>query len=157
MSVHARIARTRRGDFSLRLSARERDVLRGLPDELRALLLHGDAADRALARLFPSADLDDPEHAAEFDSMVRDDLLQQRLASLDTLERTLDADRVSEDELVAWLAAVNDLRLVLGARLDVTEEHTAADFEGDELRETAYALYAFLSYLEEEVVEALSP
>jgi hypothetical protein len=38
----------------------------------------------------------------------------------------------------------------------VTEESTAADFAGDEETSASYALYAYLSYLEEEMVEALS-
>jgi hypothetical protein len=72
------------------------------------------------------------------------------------MERTLRADRLTEDELVAWLAAMNDLRLVLGVRLAVTEESTPSDFDGDPEAERAYGLYAYLSYLEEDVVRALS-
>jgi hypothetical protein len=64
--------------------------------------------------------------------------------------------RWSEDELLAWLAALNDVRLVLGVRLAVTEEATVADFAGDPEAERAYDLYRYLSYLEEQVVDALS-
>jgi hypothetical protein len=51
---------------------------------------------------------------------------------------------------------LNDVRLVLGVRLAVTEESTSADFAGDAETETAFELYRYLSYLEENVVEALS-
>ncbi len=80
----------------------------------------------------------------------------QRLAAIDTLERTVRSDRLSEEELTAWLASVNDLRLVLGVRLAVTEESTPEEFQADPETERAYALYAYLSYLEEEMVDALA-
>ena len=38
----------------------------------------------------------------------------------------------------------------------VTEETTPAEFSGDDEASASYALYAYLSYLEEEMVEALS-
>jgi len=151
-----RVKRLRRGGFQLRLPPHERDVLASVPAMLRSLLAGGDAQDPAMRRLFPSAFLDDEAATAEFDSVVHDDLLAQRLAALDTMERTLRAERVSEDELTAWLAAMNDLRLVLGVRLAVTEESRPEDFAQDPGSEQAYALYAYLSLLEEDVVLALS-
>jgi hypothetical protein len=151
---------TRRGDgaFDVDIEREQRDVLRGLPAQLRELLADGNAeTDEALRRLFPTANLDDPVHAAEFDRMVREDLTAQRGSAIETMERTIDADRLSEDELLGWLGVMNDLRLVLGTRLDVTEETSPEDFEGDDPRAHAYTLYAYLSYLEEQIVEALSP
>ena len=151
-----RIKRTRRG-FELRLPAAERDVLRTLPSQLRTLLDAGEREDPAMRRLFPAAHLDDAAAAEEFDGFVRDDLTEQRRRSIDEMTRTLDAPTLTEDELLAWLGVVNDLRLVLGVRLAVTEETTPGDFEGDDEAAATYALYAYLSYLEEEVVDALSP
>ena len=151
-----RVKRTRKGRFELRIPAAERDVLRSLPGLLRTLLSEGDTDDVALRRLFPPAYMDDADASAEFDEVVRGDLLSDRLAAIETMERTLDARDVSEDELVAWLAAVNDLRLVLGVRLAVTEESEPADFAGDEDTERSHALYVYLSYLEEDVIAALS-
>ena len=151
-----RVKRSRAGDFVLRIPPPERDVLGKLPEMLRGLLEQDDRTDPALRRLFPSAYLDDEEAAAEFDSVVRDDLVAQRTAAIETMERTLKAPRLTEDELLAWLAAMNDLRLVLGVRLAVTEESTMKDFDGDPETEAAYGLYTYLSYLEEDVVLALS-
>lgn len=127
-----------------------------LPEMLRTLLSSDDANDPALRRLFPRAFPDDEEASAEFDAVVRDDLLEQRMAAIETMERTLGAEHLTEDELIAWLAAVNDLRLVLGVRLDVSEDSTTSDFAGDPETEQAYSLYVFLSYLEEDVVRALA-
>jgi Domain of unknown function (DUF2017) len=150
-----RITRRPDGGFDIDIERDQRDVLRGLPGQLRELLQEGDAeTDAALRRLFPTADPDDPVHAAEFDRMVREDLKAERGSAIETMERTVDAGRVSEDELVGWLAVVNDLRLVLGTRLDVSEDTTPDDFEERDMH--AYALYAYLSYLEEQIVEALS-
>ena len=106
-------------------------MLETLPGTLRSLLVSGDADDPALRRLYPSAFLDDEDASTEFDAIVHDDLLEQRLAAIDTMERTMHAEHLTEDELIAWLAALNDLRLVLGVRLAVTEEATAGDFAGD--------------------------
>jgi hypothetical protein len=152
-----RVKRTRNGGFLVRLTTSERETIRGVPGMLRDLLRGGDPADPALQRLFPPAYADDPERSAEFAHMVHDDLLAQRMAAVDTMERTIDADRLSEDEVAAWLAVINDVRLMLGVRLDVTEASTPLDFEGDDERAASYAVYAFLSWLEEDVVSALTP
>lgn len=151
-----RVKRSRLGGYVVRLPPAEREVLGSLPPMLRGMLSEQDPEDPAIRRLFPSAFLDDEKAAAEFDSVVRDDLMGQRLAAIETLERTVGSDRLSEEELSAWLASVNDLRLVLGVRLAVTEESTPEEFRGDPETEQAYGLYAYLSYLEEEMVEALA-
>ena len=149
-----RIRRGRRG-FDVRLPAAERDVLRSLPEQLGALLDEGDRDDPAMRRLHPPAHLDDPEATAEFDGFVRDDLTEQRRKALAEMARTVDARSLSEDELLAWLAVVNDLRLVLGVRLAVTEETVPGDFAESGDAAGSYALYAYLSFFEEEMVEAL--
>ena len=63
---------------------------------------------------------------------------------------------LTADELGVWLAVLNDARLILGVRLAVTEETVPSDFRDDDTAMASYALYAFLSYLVEEIVEALS-
>ncbi len=132
-------------------------MLRTLPAQLRSLLVEGDpVADPALRRLYPAAYLDDPAAAAEFDGLVRDELTTQRVTAVDRMAETLEADRLSEDDLLAWLGAMNDLRLVLGVRLAVTEESEPRDFEGDPEREGSFALYLYLGFLVGEIVEALS-
>jgi hypothetical protein len=150
-----RVKRTRSGDYVLRIPPPEREVLTGVPQMLRTVLEQDDRSDPVVRRLFPSAFLEDERASSEFDSVVRDDLMAGRLAAIETMERTLQAPRLTEEELEGWLAAMNDLRLVLGVRLAVTEESTPEDF-ADEASGAAYALYAYLSYLEEDVVQALS-
>jgi hypothetical protein len=153
----ARVKRVRGGRFALRITGAERDVLRSLPAQLRQLMTGQDAgANPDLRRLFPTAYPDDPEKAAEYDAMVRDDLVAERLAAIDVMERTIDSDRLSEEELLAWLSSINDLRLVLGTRLDVPEDLSELDVTPDDPRAESLALYAYLSLLEEDAVAALS-
>ncbi len=153
----ARVKRVRGGRFALRITAAERDVLRSLPAQLRDLLAERDvAANPDLRRLFPTAYPDDPEKAAEYDGMVRDDLMAERLAAIEVMERTIDSDKLSEEELLAWLSAINDLRLVLGTRLDVPEDLSELDVRPGDPRAESLALYAYLSILEEDAVAALS-
>jgi len=148
-----RVLPSRRGDFELRIPHDERAVLRTLPAHLRDLL-HSE--DPALARLFPPGYADDPIRNAEYEQLVRDDLVAGKLSSVQIMEATLDAERVTEEELLAWLGAVNDLRLVLGTRLDVTEEFEIEQLSENDPEAPAYALYYYLGWLEEQVVEALA-
>jgi hypothetical protein len=149
----ARIRRTRRGDFELRLPAAERDVLRTLPAQLRAILRSDDPA---LERLFPPAYREDPELEKEYRELVRDDLATAKESSLDVMAATLDASRLDEEQVLAWLGALNDLRLVLGTRLDVTEELYERGIPDDDPRVPAYAVYHYLGWLEEQVVVGLA-
>src|SRR4051812_17522978 len=84
-----RVKRTRAGRVQLRLPPEERDVLRGLPGQLRELL-ETDAP--SLRRLFPPAYVDDPEHEEEYRRLMSDDLLRGRQAALNIVEATIDAE-----------------------------------------------------------------
>jgi Domain of unknown function (DUF2017) len=148
-----RIRRTRGGDFELRLPRPERDVLRGIPEQLREVL---GSDDPVLERLYPAAYPDDPVHEQQFRDMVRDDLRRQREGALATMEQTVDAERVSEEELLAWVSGINDARLVLGARLDVTEDLDPGEIPDDDPRAPSFSLYAYLTWLEEQAVGALA-
>lgn len=150
-----RVQRARGGGWKFRLTREERDLVRGLPALVRALVEEGDRDDPVLKRLFPSASLDDAELAAEFDALSRDELRRERLANLDAVEATLDADRLTDDELMAWVAVLNDVRLTLGVRLGVSEETTPADF-ADEGERATYAMYGYLTWLQDDLVGALA-
>ena len=147
------VERTSAGDFELALPAEERAVLGALAPQLRALL-DGDLADPGLRRLFPTAYAEDAERDREYHALVRDDLADRRRASVDTLLATLDATRLTEQQLTAWMGAVNDLRLVLGTRLDVSEDTELVD--SDDPDAALHALYAHLGYLLEDILDALA-
>jgi hypothetical protein len=147
------IRRTPGGRFRLALTAEEREVLRSLPGQLRELL---GTDDPSLARLFPPAYRDDPASNVEYERLTRDSLLADRLEALRVMEATVDAEELSEEQLTAWLGALNDLRLVLGTRLDVTEESYAAELDPRDPRAAELALFAYLSWLQEQAVAALT-
>ena len=146
------VRRTRRG-FQLRLSPQERQALRSLPAQLRELL---ERDDPSAARLFPPAYRDDPERNAEYEALVRDDLMAERLSSLQVMEETLDASNLTEDQMAHWLGTLNNLRLVLGTRLEVTEDMDPADLREDQPDAHLLALYYYLGWLEEHVVRAMA-
>jgi hypothetical protein len=149
----SRVKRTRRGDFLLRLPSGERDLLRTLPSQLRDAL---GTADPSLYRLSPPAYPDDPTRDAEYAELVGDDLLASRRRSLDLMQATMDAERLDEEQLVAWMGALNDLRLVLGTRLDVTEETYDRPPPPNDPDAQAFAVFVYLGWLEEQIVEALA-
>lgn len=148
-----RIRRTRRGDFELRLPEGEREILRSLPGQLREAL---PTDDPGVGRLFPPAHPDSPEREAEYRGMVRDDLMAGHVEALRVMEETIDARRLSEEQLTAWLHALNDLRLVLGTRLQVTEGTYEEERDPEDPDTPGYALFFYLGWLEEAVVEALA-
>jgi hypothetical protein len=69
---------------------------------------------------------------------------------------TLRKDTLSLDEADAWLRALNDLRLVLGTRLDVTEDLDYENIDLNEPRGRDLAVYGYLTWLQEQLVEALA-
>jgi hypothetical protein len=154
MGWSRRVKRTRAGDFEVKLPAEERAVLEALAPQLRELL-GGDLADPNLRRLFPTAYAEDAERDREYHALVRDVLADRRRAAIDTLLATLDERRLTEEQLTAWMGAVNDLRLVLGTRLDVSEETELGD-DPDDPDTALLALYTYLGFLLEQIVDALA-
>jgi hypothetical protein len=134
----------------LRLSPEERSLLLGLAAELRSLL-DGAPGDPSLRRLFPPAYEDEQDERAYRD-LTSGELLDGRRGAVELLAATAQKDRLSPEEADAWLRALNDLRLVLGTRLDVQEGTLLDNPETPEL-----AIYGYLSWLQEQLVAALSP
>ncbi len=149
-----RVERQRDGSYRVRLGDGERRLLGSLPAQL-STLVEAEPDDPWLQRLFPTAYPKDPEREEEWRLLMSVDLHDRRRAQLRTLAETAGATSLAEDELLTWSQALNDLRLYLGTRLDLTEETTDADFD-DEHDRDLYLLYSWLGYLQEEVIEALS-
>jgi hypothetical protein len=148
-----RIRRTAAGTYALRLPRAEAELLASLVDQLRELLeLSTD--DPSVRRLFPTAYHDDPERDREYQQLVRDELLQRRLAALAVVEATVRRKELDEAQLAGWLTALNDLRLVIGTRLDVSEDQE--DLDEDDPDAPAMAVYGYLSVLLSEAVDALA-
>ena len=150
----APIERTETGDFLLRLGPEERGLLRRLSAELEELLA-AEPEDPSLRRLRPRA-YEDEEVEREFRSLMGAELESLRLENLRGLAETAGRDRLDAEELDRWLAALNDLRLVLGTRLDVTEDQFADGFDPSAPHAYELAVYAFLTWLQEAAIEAAS-
>jgi len=142
------------GGVELRLSSDERSLLAGLVEELRALL-EGAPGDPSLRRLFPPAYEEEDEERAYRD-LMGGELLDGRRSALDVVAQTLDRERLSPDEADAWLRALNDLRLALGTRLDVKEDTFGEELRRDDPRAPALAVYGYLSWMQEQLIEAVS-
>ena len=112
--------------------------------------------DPALARLFPDGYSDDEHASADFRRFTEQDLRAQKVSALTNVRGTLAGwnGKASIDTSQAqdWLKALNDLRLVLGTRLEITDE-SETDFEADE---PGIHLYNYLTYLQGTLIDALS-
>ncbi|SDK14425.1 protein of unknown function [Nonomuraea maritima] len=130
-------------------------------DPLERALGIGDSAaptDPVLARLFPSA-YEDEGDSTEFRRYTEATLRDGKRADAQTVHDTARAGRaeLSAEEAQAWLRSLNDLRLTLGTKLDVTEEvhDEIAMMSEDDPRYPAYVTYDWLTYLQDSLVRAL--
>jgi hypothetical protein len=145
------------------------DPSTGAPDNLDALeaMLYPPGAaqtpeDPVLARLLPDAYSDDPEAAGEFrkytEPALRSAKYEVARQMLDTLPEAGGRIQLSRDQALAWLKALNDVRLALGVRLGVTEEFEQdwAKLKPDDPQWAAYEVYAWLGAVQESLVQAVS-
>jgi hypothetical protein len=115
-----------------------------------------DIEDPALARLLPDGYTDDADAAREFRELTEGSL---RAHKSETAQRVLDslpagggAVCLDADTTRAWLSALNDVRLVIGTRLGVTEETDYPD--PDDPAIPGYELYRWLTIVQELLVDA---
>ena len=136
------------------LDRHEQLLLTELLEELEGLL--DDPDDPELRRLFPPA-YSEPTDDEQYRSLVRDQLVSGRSKALATVRATLSSETLDADQADQWLRVLNDMRLVLGTRWDVTEQLDYGKLDLDEPRGRELAVYGYLSWLQEQLVEALEP
>ena len=107
--------------------------------------------DVAFRRLFPPAYENDASANQEYRRLVRPELDERRSSALETLAKTADATELSEEELEAWLRALNDIRLWLGTLLDITEDEAE-----NEPEDPPHRLYHALTALQSLVIDVLA-
>ena len=119
--------------------------------------------DPALARLLPNAYADDDSAAAEFRRFTEHDLRAGKRADAGAVLATLGpllgrGGRLSldRDQVDAWLGTLNDLRLVLGTRLEVTED-TPLEVPDDDPHAQALLVYGWLGWLQESLLSCVEP
>jgi hypothetical protein len=148
--------RRRRGRFIVSLGSGERELLAELCRQSRELLEEEDpSSDPSIARLFPAAYKDDPLRSLEFETNLGDSPRAGKLAAIDTLARTVEASELTEEELLVWMGAVNDFRLLLGTRIDIKEESTERDYPEEDPNHDAFHVYVYLTWLEDRMLRAL--
>lgn len=114
--------------------------------------------DPALARLLPDGHRDDPEAAAELRRLSEGTVRQQKTEAarclLDTLPEGGGTAKLDDEHAQAWLTALNDVRLVLGTRLEVTEESDPlGGYEADEPEAVPYVVYHWLTGLQDDLIK----
>jgi hypothetical protein len=125
-------------------------------------------ADPALARLFPDA-YEDSEDAGEFRRFTENDLRARKRDDALAVIRALDALdpgafgtdtlRLVPEDSRRWLGTLNDLRLTIGSRLEVTEEGEGQfdSLAEDDPRKVLFIAYLWLGHLQETLLTTLAP
>jgi len=119
--------------------------------------------DPAMARMFPDAYPDDPEAALDFRRFTQRSLQEAKLAHartvLESLSKSGEKITLGTGDLPSWLGFLNDARLAIGTRIDITEENheELADLPEDDPRHGMFHVYDWLTYLQESLVQLLLP
>ena len=119
-------------------------------------------ADPVLARLLPDAYQDDPESAGEFRKYTESSLREAKKYFAQTLLETLPPKggrvKLTADQARDWLRALNDVRLMFGVRLEVTEdfEEQLATLDPKDPRVAAFEVYGWLGAVQESLVRAMA-
>jgi hypothetical protein len=129
------------------------EVLQAVKDEITG----SDATDPVIERLFPAA-YEDAGDASAFRDLTEDDLRESRVLRLvDCTEELGGQDGqipLTPQAADRWIRVLNDARLVLGTRLEVTEEWDHA-LDPDDPEVAEKAVYVWLSAVQETVVQSL--
>ena len=172
--------RRRGGLVVATLSEQEAGLLRGLIGQVRDMLSARIAAtpqdelaeltgittgpttapeDRVLARLLPDFHREDSALSGGMRSLHEPDLLAEKdgVAGvvLDTCPPNGGRIRLTDEQAQAWLTALNDVRLALGALLEVTEE-MPDELPPDDPRAQHLGVYHWLTWVQESLIQAVS-
>ncbi len=118
--------------------------------------------DPVLARLLPDAYNDDPEAAGEFRKYTESSLREAKKYFAQTMLETLPPGggrvKLSADQARDWLRGLNDVRLMFGVRLEVTEdfEDQLAALDPKDPRIAAFEVYGWLGAVQESLVRAIA-
>ena len=142
--------------FEITLTVDERSTLLSFVDQLSDILAMG-PDDARLRRLFPTAYHENPDHDAEYQGYMRDELTQSRSASIAIVREVLEStDLITAAQLHAFMTVLNNLRLVLGTLLDVGEDDFEDDIDENDQAFGQWQLYGYLGWLMEWTISALS-
>jgi len=146
-----RLFRPNRNGFAVQLAPEAQQWILALADRLEELL---DTDSDDVRRLFPTAYVDDPERDAGYQILAREELADRRREAVGLMRQTVGQANWTDETLTAWMGIINDVRLVLGTRLDIGEDDDEFDFEGPEGE--LHLMYHQLGYILHEIVESLT-
>lgn len=118
--------------------------------------------DPVLARLLPDAYSDDDAKSGEFRKYTEASLREAKKYFAQTVLETLPPKggrvKLTGDQARDWLRALNDVRLMFGVRLAVTEgfEDQIAGLDRKDPRAAAFEVYGWLGAVQESLVRALA-
>ncbi len=121
MKKNGPVVRLKNRKFKIDLADDHRTLLTQLIEQLRdSLTTTTDGAN--LRRLFPTAYNNDAKKDAEYQRLMRDELLESRLAAIDVAISVIaQDDEIATEQIDAFSRSINSLRLVLGTTLDIAE------------------------------------
>lgn len=158
MSARAKITTSYGGGVDVVLPDDVRDLLSSLARQLAELIDDPEAVgDPGLQRLFPASSMDDPMEALGFEQLMGDALRQGKREAAAVLRATANATHLNGEETLAWMRCINDIRLVVGTRLDIQEDTDIEALFSDELMEQAAVTYVALTELVEMLARAADP
>ena len=151
--MSAPFRRRRDGRFTIRIDPSVRAVLVSMSEQLSPMV---DPEEPMTRRLFPPAypgqDLAQAEQ--DYRSLVDTALINHHRQACAELARTAHDDTLTGAELEAWLSAIGSMRLIIGTRLDVSENMVEPAPQDPTAPE--YALYELLGQLQYLMIEVLS-
>jgi hypothetical protein len=159
----APFARRRDGGVDVTLAEHEATLVRSIVDQMDQVLEEPEGNPHTI-RLFPLAYRDDADAQADFARLMTGELLDGKRNAIRSVTGTLDRGgikrgswrvRLTPDEAQDWLAVLNDARLTLGTRLDVTEQTYDREIDPDDPNAMGHEIFRYLGYLEEWLVDAL--
>jgi hypothetical protein len=118
--------------------------------------------DPVLARLLPDAYTGDPEAAGEFRKYTESSLREAKKYFAQTMIETLPPGggrvKLTADQARDWLRSLNDVRLMFGVRLEVTEDvdEQLAALDPKDPRAVAFEVYSWLGAVQESLVRAIA-
>lgn len=169
------------GLVSAELTEREAGLLRGLVEQVRAMLdarlaatpqdelaeLTGITAgpstapdDRVLARLLPDFHREDAALSGGMRALHEPELVAAKDEAAAVVLQTCPPRggrvRLTDEQAQAWLSALNDVRLALGTLLDVTED-MPDELPSDDPRAPHLGVYHWLTWVQESLIQAVAP
>ncbi|WP_182353953.1 DUF2017 family protein [Flaviflexus huanghaiensis] len=131
--------------------------------------------DPVVERLLPDMS-EDPDEARELRELSESSVRSTKVSNLTSVYRALSSSTgrvfVAEDEIPVWMSALNDLRLVLGTRLDINDEARAEEVaarageiadghhanplrDEDEVEHQLMLVYAMITWWQDSLIDAV--